>query len=120
MLPPASAYPELTGSVMPGGLELPSNPTGALGEPGRQSAADGEGGVAVGHQRRDERLAVDLAELEDLEAADDKVAFTVRLIGRERGLPVAGAGPQVHPVRPGGREDGVRDERRHRLAAVEP
>src|SRR6202035_2707223 len=92
----------------------------SLGKRGRQSAPDREGRVAIGHQRGDERLAIYVAELQDLEAADDKVAVTVWLIGRERRLPVAGAGPQLHPVRAGGSEDGVLHERRHGLPAVEP
>jgi hypothetical protein len=87
---------------------------------GGKSAADREGGVAVRHQRGDEQLASHLAELEDLEPANDQVAFAIWLVDGEGRLPVAGAGPQVHRVRACGCEDGVPDERRHRLPAVEP
>ena len=40
-----------------------------LGQHGRQAAADREVRVPVGHQRGDQRLAVDFGELKDLQTA---------------------------------------------------
>ena len=55
--------------------DSPGGRDNELGQRWWQPAADREGRVAVGHQRRDQRLSVHVGELENLQAARDQPAF---------------------------------------------
>src|SRR5262249_16782454 len=59
-------------------------------------------------------------EPENLQAGDHAPTFTAGLVGRERGLAVAGTRHEMYPVRAGRREDRVLDERGDRVPALEP
>ena len=84
------------------------------------SAPDRDLGVAVRHQRCNQRLPVNVGQLQDLQAAHAQASFGVWLVGREGRLAVAGTCLKVNPVRAGRSEDCLLDKRRDRLAALEP
>src|SRR5215467_13719890 len=86
----------------------------------RQPAAHRECRVAVGDQGDDEDLPVHLAELQDLQSACRQPPAFIWLVVRKGGLPVAGAGAQLHAVRAGRGEHGGFDEYRGGRAPIEP
>src|SRR5215470_13751441 len=89
---------------------LPTSATSARGIDERgQAATHGDRRISVGHQRRDHRIAVDVANREQLESGCGQAAGLVWLVGREGWLPVAPAPPQCHAVRAGRAEDRILD-----------
>ncbi len=87
---------------------------------GREPAARRDRRVAVGHERGDQRFAVNEIQLQDLQPGRGQPTCAVGFIGREGRLPVAPASLERHAVLPGGREDRVGDELCYGVAAVEP